>query len=454
LRPKEKNMDCPFFAEFLPDPVAVADGAGEFIELAWNAPEGCPDSLELRLDGGKATLVLPPCNERATRLLLHRNTLECPHWANLLCASLETPALPNSRASTWSLAARDCRDTAYLPTPKAGQSLQRSDSGWTPATPTPGLPSPLHESVQDCATALVGETIGEMQNKKWQIILNGQGVCASPVHVLASSLDGLFEGEWSVDLAGGTAELPPFPATASLLVEMRTAPDGNPANDSTNTLLVLAGAPPLALTEVAPCPQEPAPEWFEATNASVYPFALAGVSVCGEAPWTGADSLPAGASVLFTKDSAALRAWLGASDIRVRQIKMPALLNRADTLRLCHKGAPLDSVFWLQSSLCDTSLASSPGFVRREEERKGGKILLNRRVLSLAQKKSFQARVDSPLAGRFRLVSRTGKTLWEAAAKPGEWTAVGAWRKCGVGVCNLYWLSEDGNAVASFVVRP
>jgi hypothetical protein len=272
--------------------------------------------------------------------------------------------------------------------------------------------------------------------------------------VLASSLDGLFDGEWSVDLAGGGAELPPFPATASLLVEMRTAPDGNPANDSTDTLLVLPGAPPLALTEVAPCPQEPAPEWFEATNATVYPFALAGISVCGETPWAGTDTLPVGASVLFTKDSAALRAWLGASDIRVLQIKMPALLNRADTLRLCHNGAPLDSAFWLQSSLCDTSLAISPGFVRREEERTGGKILLNQRVLSLAQKKSFQARVDSPLAGRFRLVSRTGKTLWEAVAKPGEWTAVGAWRKCGVGVCNLYWLSEDGNAVASFVVRP
>jgi hypothetical protein len=444
-------MDCPFFVEFLPDPTAVADGAGEFLEIAWNAPANCPDSLEIRLDDGKATLVLNDC-DGATRLLLHRDTLQCPKWQGLSCKPLETPALPNARASVWTLASGVCRDTAFLPTPKAGQALQRSADGWENATPTPGLANLQYESgVNDCA-ARVSEAL-EIDGK-WQIQITGTGVCDAPVLLEATSLDGRFDGEWSLDLANGAASLPAIPATASLRLVLHTVPDAHPANDNADTLLALAGAPPLRITEAVPCPQEPAPEWFEATNATVYPLALDGLSACETDAWTGPDTLAPNASILLTKDSAALREWLGANDIPLLQIKMPTLLNRADTLRLCLKGVPLDSIFWQQSSLCDTALASSPGFVRRQASPSAPKILLNQRVLSLSQKKPLQAKMDSGLAGRWRLVARTGKTLWEAAAKADEWTAVGAWRQCGVGVCNLYWLSEDGNAVASFVVRP
>jgi hypothetical protein len=181
--------------------------------------------------------------------------------------------------------------------------------------------------------------------------------------------------------------------------------------------------------------------------------------------WQGTDSLAPGRSVLFTKDSAALREWLGASDIPVRQVRMGSLLNRADTLRLCQGETRLDSLFWLQGSLCDSTLAQSPGFVRRGVPGAQGmpaRIALNRRGVSLAEHKgtqALQARVESPVPGRLRLVSREGRALGETPVKAADagtadWTPVPHWRKCGTGPCFLHFLGEGVHEVAAFVVRP
>jgi len=121
--------ECPYFYEFFPDPVDVPDSEGEYLSIKWETPFVPWDSIYLQMEDSKAFAIHVPPNSYS-ELLLHREAPgSCPDRAGLLCLPLTGGSLPNSRASVWNLSAGICRDTAYLPVPKAGMVVRRAEDG-------------------------------------------------------------------------------------------------------------------------------------------------------------------------------------------------------------------------------------------------------------------------------------------------------------------------------------
>lgn len=360
--------ECPYFYEFLPDPVDVPDSEGEYLSVRWESSVVPWDTIYLQMEENKAFSVYVPPDSFFTELLLHRGAPEaCPAKSGQLCLPLTGSALPNSRASVWNLSAGICRDTAWLPVPKAGQVIRMMES-------------------DDDSSVL--------------------------------TLD---------------------------------------------SLISFYGEIPLYISEFAPCPEEGIPEWFEVTNRTVLAFPLNGISDCkAKAPLKTSDSIGGKSSVLITKDSTDLRAFLQTSEIPIYQISIATLKNTADTLRLCAGDLKLDSVMWGKAVnrpiKCPGTEKVSPGFVPKVSSNQAKILQISERVLTRS-KKSTMLRVRINSQGKFelRLVDRGGalilKKVMDVPANS-SWIEIPEWKRCQNGPCFIYLNGEGVSETSAFVVRP
>ena len=360
--------ECPYFNEFLPDPVDVPDNEGEYLSVKWESSVVPWDTIYFQMDENRAFAVYVPPDSFFTELILHRGApAACPVKSNQYCLPLTGTALPNSRASVWNLSAGICRDTAWLPVPKAGQVIR------------------------------------------------------------------MFESE----------------ADSSVL--------------TLDSLISFYGEIPLYISEVAPCPEEGIPEWFEVTNRTVLAFPLNGLSDCeAKTPLKTTDSIKGRSSVLITKDSNDLRAFLQTSEVPIYQISISTLKNTADTLRLCTHDLKLDSVMWGKAVnrpvKCPGTEKISPGFVPRISGEQAKVLQMSERVLTRS-KKGTMLRVRINLPGKFelRLIDRGGvgilKKTIEVPANS-SWFEVPEWKRCQNGPCFIYLQGEGVNETSAFIVRP
>jgi len=369
---------CPYFYEFLPDPVDVPDNVGEYLSVKWEGSVVPWDTIYLQMDENRVFAVYVPPDSFFTELILHRGAPEaCPVKSSQLCLPLTGSALPNSRASVWNLSAGFCRDTAWLPVPKAGLSLVR-----------------------------------EMASGEWQVAR------------------------------------------------------GNKNSDSTFTLdslISFYGEIPLYISEFAPCPEEGVPEWFEVTNRTVLAFPLNGLSDCeAKTPLKSLDSIKGKSSVLITKDSTDLRAFLQTTEIPIYQISISALKNTADTLRLCAGDLKLDSVMWGKAVnkpvKCPGTERISPGFVPKASGNQAKNLQISERVLERSKKSAMlRIRINSQGKYELRLIDRGGALILKKAMNlpaNSSWIEIPEWRRCQNGPCFIYLQGEGENETAAFIVRP
>ena len=370
--------ECPYFNEFFPDPVDVPDNEGEYLSIKWESSVVPWDSIYLQMEESRVFAVYVPPDSFFTELILHRGAPEaCPVRSGLFCLPLIGSALPNSRASIWNLSAGICRDTAYLPVPKAGMVIRRAeDGGW----------------------------VMEKEN-------NGNQNSA----ITADSLISLY------------------------------------------------GEIPIYISEVAPCPEEGIPEWFEVTNRTVLAFPLNEISDCkAKTPLKTSDSIKGKGSVLITKDSTDLRTFLQTEEIPVYQISIATLKNTADTLRLCTSGLKLDSVMWgkpvNRPIKCPSTEVISPGFAPRVSVNQTKILQVSERVLERSKKSAMlRIRINSQAKFELRLIDRGGvgilkKTINSQANI--SWIEIPEWRRCQNGPCFIHLQGEGIDETAAFIVRP
>jgi len=371
--------ECPYFYEFLPDPVDVPDNEGEYLSVKWESRVVPWDSVYLQMDDNKTFAVHVPPDSFFTEILLHRGAPDaCPAKNGLLCLPLTGVALPNSRATVWNLSAGYCRDTVYLPVPKAGMPLVR-------------------DSVS---------------------------------------------GEWKAGVAS----------------------DGGSKAQNLDSLVSFYGEVPLYISEVQPCPEEGIPEWFEITNRTVMAFPLNGVSDCkAKIPLKTLDSIKGKSSVLITKDSADLRAFLQINEIPIYQLSIAALKNASDTLRLCYNGVKLDSVMWGRAVnrplKCPNAERISPGFVPKVSNSKASVLQIAERVLRRSKRNTkLRVHINSESPVELRLIDRGGvgivKRTLDAFELSSAWIEIDGWRNCQNGPCFIHLQGDGVNETAAFIVRP
>jgi len=374
--------ECPYFYEFLPDPVDVADNEGEYLVVKWESTPVPWDTLYLQMEEHNAFAIYVPPDSLFTELLLHRGAPDaCPAKKGLLCQPLTSTALPNTRASVWNLSAGFCRDTAYLPIPKAGKVL-----------------------VRDMAS-----------------------------------------GEWLVGSSGGSG----------LVSDSDTL--------ALDSIVSLYGEIPLYISEVAPCPEEGIPEWFEITNRTVQSFPLDGISDCkAKTPLKSTDSIKGKSSVLITKYAADLRDFLGVEEIPIYQVSIATLKNTNDTLRLCYNGVKLDSVMWGKAVnrpiKCPGTEKINPGFVPRITNNLAKVLQISERVLERSNKKAMlRVRINWATKQELRLIDRNGAHILKKILNTqinDSWIEIPEWRRCQNGPCFIHLQGEGINETAAFIVRP
>lgn len=369
--------ECPYFNEFFPDPTDVLDTEGEYISVKWESSAVPWDTIYLQQEDNKVFSVYVPPDSAFTELLLHRSAPEaCPIKDNLLCLPLTGSSLPNSRASVWNLRAGICRDTAYLPQPKAGLSIIRTE------------------------------------NNEWEI----------------------------------------------------SSKKTSNSNLTLDSIIAIYKEIPLYISEVAPCPEEDVPEWFEITNKTFVTFPLNGISDCEtKTPLKTTDSIKGKSSILITKDSVGLKTFLKTEEIPVYQIPITALRNTNDTLRLCYNDIKLDSVMWGKATnnpvKCPNNDRITPGFIPKITNEKTRLIRLAEKVL-VRSKRNTMLRLNinyqKPL--EFRLIDRNGvgivrKTLGVQELNS-AWIEIEEWRYCQNGPCFIHLQGEEVDETAAFIVRP
>jgi len=369
--------ECPYFYEFFPDPVDVPDNEGEYLVVKWESPVVPWDTIYMQMDDNKAfSVYIPPSS--FTELLLHRGApAACPVKNGSLCLPLTGTALPNSRATVWNLRADVCRDTAYLPVPKAGMVIKKAESG-----------------------------------------------------------------EWKIESANNNSN------SDSVL--------------TLDSLISFYGEIPIYISETAPCPEEGIPEWFEITNRTTSAFPLNGISDCkAKNPLKTLDSIKSKSSVLITKDSADLRAFLQTNEIPIYQISIATLKNLADTLRLCVNGLKLDSVMWGKAVgrpiKCPGEERINPGFVPKISNSQTKVLQLSERILERSKRNAMlRIRINSQAKLELRLIDRGGVgILKKTFSRTGDsWIEIPEWRRCQNGPCFIHLQGEGVDETAAFIVRP
>jgi hypothetical protein len=244
--------------------------------------------------------------------------------------------------------------------------------------------------------------------------------------------------------------------------EIGTAGNTNPdAILSLDSLVSLYGEIPLYISEVAPCPEEGIPEWFEITNRTLMNFSLDGISDCKKNPLKTLDSIKGKSSVLITKDSTDLRAFLQASEIPIYQIPIATLKNLSDTLRLCSNGLKLDSVMWGKAVghpiKCPGTDKISPGFVPKISNSQVKILQISERVLERSRKNAMlRIRINSQAKLELRLIDRSGFGILKKKfdSHGDSWIEIPEWRRCLNGPCFIHLQGEGVDETAAFIVRP
>lgn len=218
----------------------------------------------------------------------------------------------------------------------------------------------------------------------------------------------------------------------------------------------------LYISEVAPCPEEGIPEWFEITNKTFSSYSLDGISDCGKNLLKSQDSIKGNSSILITKDSSELRTFLQTEEIPIYQLGIAALKNGADTLRLCKNEVQLDSVMWGKEVnrviKCPGAEKISPGFIPKVSKTKTKYLQISERVLTRSKRNSMlRIKINKEQSVEFRLIDKSGfgilkKTI--EATSAGSWIEIPEWKRCQNGPCFIHLRGEGIDETAAFIVRP
>ncbi|MFA6836770.1 MAG: hypothetical protein WCR04_10270, partial [Fibrobacteraceae bacterium] len=225
----------------------------------------------------------------------------------------------------------------------------------------------------------------------------------------------------------------------AVLLHLVSPEDDYPQNDTLDTLAFLPGNFPVKLSEIHPCPDEGIPEWIEVYNSGELPISFESLNFCsrGKISALRKDSLNKRESAVLSKDTASLRSWLGIPDVRLLKADFGYLKNSADTLLLCYRDVPVDTVVWGKGSRivphCPAGFSTrtgraedSPGFQTpgnlAQDTALPFEVKWNARVLSKKDKAHplmLCARSEKPLS--VELFSGEGLLLWKGSlpADPG-----------------------------------
>jgi hypothetical protein len=379
---------CPVFVEFFPDPVEVSDQEGEFVEIRLHTPDEIlqvfPDSLTVQFENKVPLRFAYPEGER---LVLVHDSLQCPPLSGVSCGLLGGLSLPNSRESVWRLSAGECLDSALLPKPKPGKSLQRikETDNWTVVEPTPGEANPYDE---------------------YGVVIDSK-------------------------------------ESGSLYQ--------------------------LVFSEIHHCPSEPEPEWVEVYNASVNGVAMRDFSFCGKKKnWSESvlDSIFSFESVVFTKDSALLREFLGFRDVRIVQYPMGYLNNTSGSISICKGDLVIDSVFWDKNTAkCPAGFnpltkrsENTPGFQGHSDKKyvqDPFTYKLSSRVVRL-RKTPLRVYVESDYPVSLKLLDSSGRAQWkfEIPSQSSAWWNVPVDSIAHVGIVYLTISVGRFEKMVGILVRP
>lgn len=362
---------CPWISEVHADPTQLPDAQGEFFEIVnINTNISSTDTLRIFLDADTLGIFIPTDEENSTQVFCHQDSLRLLPAFPVPC-KLFTKALPNTRPLQIAATQGLCRDTAYLEPAQPGKSWQRTTQPpaqaiWEKAEPTPGFAA--QGSGSNAYNAWISIDQIHQNSLTHSVVVSvhdsmPQSFTEHPLKLIA---------KWQ---QLGTQEFmqndtQPITQASPLTLEFRGTPspwmllhleligDEYPLDNRLDTLLI--DSPPLRISEVAPCPAKPWPEWFEVTNLTPYPINLADISHCK--PMLDTTSLetlaPQGRAVITDSRTKLLVAMPGLAQTPILQTAQSlALSNSGDTLRLCFQGHTIDSVFWksLSTSTCGQS---------------------------------------------------------------------------------------------------
>lgn len=437
---------CPRFVEILPDPSDMEDTCGEFVEIRLpHTP--FRETVSVYHEQKKVWEGKVP--ESVDRILLIRDTALCPNSERLLCERLLGSALPNSRKDTWKLQSGSCEDIADLPVPKAGYSLVRNDSSscaWSLALPTPGFPNGNFESgVSDCRLQV--DTLfldASVWKGEWTLL----GCDSVWVRASFRSESSLSENSWTGLLERGVRSRFDTRLSAKAMEIVATwPPDDVPGNDTLDTLVALAGNFPVRFSEVHPCPEEGIPEWIEIYHEGSREISLSGMSLCGNRNAKMPDAkIGSRESAVLSKDTNAMRNFVGNDDVRIFHLNFGYLKNASDSLYLCYGERKVDSVAWGKfekiQTRCPAGFSAgtgreenSPGFQTPGSlaSDAGGKLPFrvewNARIFSRKNRENpLMIRVESDEEVLVELISGKGSLLWKktlaADVAGNRWTEV------------------------------
>lgn len=454
---------CPRFVEFFPDPTDVPDQQGEFVEIRLEKNEVgnvfAPESISVLADGKKSLKVPYP---RVERLVLVHDSAYCPK-TGAACGLLGGISLPNSREISWVLEAGSCRDSVTLAVPKAGKSFQRvkfSDE-WTLAEPSFGFGNPFYEEgVSDCGIErLDAEFLGK---GAWSLrfVLSG---CDSTW--LKYDLLDLYSGRNRSDSVlvrrGFTLD---SVAGEAIWIRGRVSPDEVAFNDSLDTLIFMPGKSPLVLSEIHHCPNEPEPEWVEVYNRSEALLPLDKIRFCDRGgPWSG--FLESDESLVFTKDTAGLRNYLGFRDVKLFQTPLGYLNNSGGSLGICYGNQVLDSAYWDKTLVtCPSGLnpltgrpENTPGYQGNRNEtlrKKKFSYKISSRVVQKGRS-SLLVLVECESQIPLKLLDSMGRVRWKTTVPANQST----WMKIptdslDVGVAYVSIAEGKAETLIGILVRP
>lgn len=455
---------CPQFVEFFPDPTDVSDQEGEFVEIRLK-PEDvgnvyAPESLFVQLDS-KQKLSFPfPTGER---FLLVHDTTACPNIQGIACGSLGNVTLPNSRETRWTLQAGTCLDSASLTVPKAGKSFQRVKytDEWVLTEATPGMGNPRYElDLRDCGIDRM--EANPLDSSGWGVELHFSGCDSTVFHYTAENL---FSGSIVAD-SGIAGEVVPLKNLegAAFRIQVDLPGDQVTVNDRLDTMIVMAGKSPLVISEIHHCPQEPEPEWVEVYNRGKSALPLDAFRFCDRGgSWSGV--LDEGESLVFSKDTAALRLFLGFRDARLFQTALGFLNNTSGALSLCYGKVVLDFVSWDKSLVsCPSGFnpltnrpENTPGYQSSRSSFSGDLFTykLSSRVVRKNKTPLF-VYIENFQDVSLKLLDSTGHCVWSQIVPAGscEWWKVPADSLLNVGVAYISISAGKKEQMVGILVRP
>lgn len=356
-------------SEAMADPSALADAAGEFVEIA-NAGDRPESAAAVRLAVDGDTLALGAVSLPAGgHLLLCRDSAALAAAGAPCGLALPGLSLANSRPLALALLWGDLRSAFEVPAAKPGVSWEntwdderglrdfaRSAAAFLAGdSATPGYRNSRSRRLARRDLRLARLSL-DARDGALEAVIEDRGAEAAP-GVLRVRADTDWDGiaETPVDSAavpagGGTVRVPLGPDHVGIL-EAVLGGDENPADNRAEACREAGGAgASLAITEVAAAPEE-GPEWAEIRNATGEGGGWPRTLDLARTAWNGvtlgpeAGRLAPGEYLLLTEDAAALRARLGPLKVRVFQPPgWPSLRNSGDTCRLTLAGAVLDSL--------------------------------------------------------------------------------------------------------------